>query len=165
MRFKDHPEFQPNLTPRQIFDRGAFGGTYFRPIYSSVNKKNYNNQHKKYKFLRTIPDNKLTKPFNEYDKNLNKYKVKVGMTLEEWEENSWIHPDHPYGWIQWYCEFYDGKRSKDDQRQIDRWLQLAGPNGRFRKSLINQIKKEKGSWDDFSISPKKDKPCYIGHSN
>ena len=37
--FKDHPEFKPNLTPRQIFKMGSFGGTYFRPIYSSVTKK------------------------------------------------------------------------------------------------------------------------------
>lgn len=155
MRFKEYPEFQPNLTPRQIFDRGAFGGTYFRPIYSSVNQKNYENEHTKYKFLRTIPENKLTKPFDEYDENLNKYKVRVGMTLEEWEEKSWIHPDHPYGWIQWYCDFYDGKRSEDDERQIKRWIRLAGPNGRIRKPLIDQIKKQKGSWNDFSISPKK----------
>ncbi len=37
--FKDHPEFIPNLTPRQIFKMGSFGGTYFRPIYSSITKK------------------------------------------------------------------------------------------------------------------------------
>ena len=37
--FKDFPDFKPNLTPRQIFTLGSFGGTYWRPIYSSITKK------------------------------------------------------------------------------------------------------------------------------
>ena len=46
--FSDNPEFTPNLTPREIFKLGSFGGTYWRPIYSKTNKKNYKNYHKKY---------------------------------------------------------------------------------------------------------------------
>ena len=38
---RDYPEFQPNLTPREIFTRGSFGGGYWRPINSGVLKKNY----------------------------------------------------------------------------------------------------------------------------
>ena len=30
--FKDYPGFTPNLTPRQIFEYGSFGGGYFRDI-------------------------------------------------------------------------------------------------------------------------------------
>jgi hypothetical protein len=90
--FKDHPEFKPNLTPRQIFKMGSFGGTYFRPIYSSITKKNYKNVHKKYpkEWFKNIPDSHLTKPYEEYDKNINKYKVKVGSTLKDWEKSGWI---------------------------------------------------------------------------
>ncbi len=57
--------------------------------------------------------------------------------------------------MQWYCEFYAGRRSKDDNRQIKRWLQLAGPNGRFRKWLVTQILKKgtKKDWNNHSISP------------
>ena len=40
--------FKPNLTPRKMFQLGAFGGTYWRPIYSSVTKKNYKDEHKKF---------------------------------------------------------------------------------------------------------------------
>ena len=43
--FKDYPDFQPNLTPRDIFELGSFGGTYWRPIYSSVTGQNYKNIH------------------------------------------------------------------------------------------------------------------------
>ena len=44
--FNDYPEFQPNLTPSDIFKLGSFGGTYWRPIYSSITKKKYENEHK-----------------------------------------------------------------------------------------------------------------------
>ena len=41
--FKDYPDFKPNLTPQEIFELGSFGGTYWRPIYSSITKKKYKN--------------------------------------------------------------------------------------------------------------------------
>ena len=44
-RFKDHPEFTPNLTPQQMFKKGSFGGTYWRPIKSSITGKKYKNKH------------------------------------------------------------------------------------------------------------------------
>lgn len=34
--FEDEPEFRPNLTPKEVLQGGSFGGTYFRPIRSSV---------------------------------------------------------------------------------------------------------------------------------
>jgi hypothetical protein len=153
--FADHPEFRPNLTPREIFEAGAFGGTYWRPIYSSVIDKDLKNQYKKFpaKWWSGIPKNWLTAPYDEYDIKINKYGVKVGSTLEYWEDHDWIDPGDPYGWVQWYCRFYEGRRCDDDERQIKRWLGVAGPNGRFRRNLIRQIR-EKGKWDDPAISPR-----------
>jgi hypothetical protein len=147
--------FKPNLTPRQIFIMGSFGGTYWRPIKSKFCKNILKNKHKKYTFLKNIPDKLMTKPFDQYDIKINKYKKKVGTTLELWENKGWIKESHPYGWVQWYCEYYSGKRSSDDKRQIDRWMKLAGPNGRFRKWLVTMIikKGDVNSWNDESISP------------
>lgn len=152
--FKDYPEFRPNLTPREMFQLGSFGGTYWRPIYSRVTKTKYSNIHKKYPktWWEGIPDEHLSSV--HYNKDINKYKVKVGTSLEFWEGKNWITKYNPYGWVHWYCDFYMGKRSPDDKRQIKRWSSLAGTNGRFRKFLITQIVKKKGEYNDFTISPK-----------
>ena len=129
-----------------------FGGTYWRPIYSDITKKNYKNKHKKYRWLKDIKDELLTD--DTYDIKKNKYKVKVGTTLEFWEDKGWITKHDPYGWVQWYCNFYNGRRCADDERQIKRWAGIAGKNGRFRKWLIRLIQKKKGRWNDETISPK-----------
>ena len=39
--FPDYPHFRPNLTPKEVLQKGSFGGTYFRPIYSRVTQQHY----------------------------------------------------------------------------------------------------------------------------
>ena len=154
--FKDYPLFRPNLSPREMFQLGSFGGTYWRPISSGVTGKKYKDQHHEFpkSWWEGIPDNYLVTEWDNYDTNINTYGVQVGTTLEFWEEKGWIDEQDPYGWVQWYCRFYDGRRSDDDERQIDRWLSLAGKKGRFKKWLVTQIIKKDGNYNDFSISPK-----------
>lgn len=36
LRFEDAPHFTPNMLPEEIMRLGSFGGTYFRPFWSSV---------------------------------------------------------------------------------------------------------------------------------
>ena len=96
----------------------------------------------------------LYKVFDEYDKSINKYGVKVGTTLKFWESKNWIKKIHPYGWVQWYCDFFMGKRSEDDERQIKRWKGVAGERGRFMRFLVTQILKKKKTWNDETVSPK-----------
>ena len=154
--FEDYPEFRPNLSPREIFQLGSFGGTYWRPIQSSVTNKNYKNMHKKYpaSWWKGIPENHLSRPFEDYDVKLNKYGVKVGTTLEFWEDKNWISEYNPYGWMHWYCDFFNGRRCPDDERQIKRWLNTAGPRSRFRRQLINMILNKDAKYNDYNISPK-----------
>ena len=154
-KFEDYPDFCPNLSPNEIFKLGSFGGTYWRPIHSSVINKDLKNIHLKYPkdWWKDIPDTHLTSEWGKYNKKINKYKVKVGTTLDFWENKKWITKYHPYGWIHWYCDFFIGKRCPDDERQIARWSGIAGPNGRFRKWLVTLILKKNGEYDDFSISP------------
>ena len=136
--FKDYPLFKPNITPLELFKSGIFGGTYFREIKSPITGKIYKNNYKKFNFLKNLNE-KLYKS-NFYDLTLNKYKVKSGMSYEYWCDKGWINEKYdPYGWIEWYCNFYYGRRTEDDERQINRWMNIAGENGRFRKQLINKI--------------------------
>lgn len=152
IKFDDYPDFTPNVSPRDMFLKGCFGGGYWRKIYSSIANKVIENDYKKYKDLENIPLNLLTNDI--YDKSINKYKVKTGTTLEFWEEKGWIKEPYYRGWVEWYINFYNGKRTYDDERQIKRWQNLAGNNGRFKKRLINLIKSKNSTYDDYSISPK-----------
>ena len=151
-----HESFKPNLTPKEVFAKGAFGGTYFRPIYSSITKKHYKSKDviKEYpkSWFKGIDIEKMVTS-SKYDKNVNKYGVKCGSDLKDWEKSGWMHKQDPYGWFQWYCRFYMGRRTDDDERQIKRWLALAGPKGRFKNRLINMIKNKGAKYDDESISP------------
>ena len=154
--FPDHPDFTPNVSPKDVFKKGAFGGTYFRTIESGVTGKTHesNDAIKEYpkSWWRGI-DIETMVTSDIYDKNINKYKVKCGTSLEDWESNGWIVEQDPYGWFQWYCRFYRGRRSEDDQRQIDRWKNLTGPKGRFRRRIVNMIKKKETTYDDYTVSP------------
>lgn len=150
--FPDHPNFKVNRTPKEVIEAGAWQGTYFRPIHSAVTGKDYKDVHHKYKFFNSIPEDKLSRPLSQADVTINKYGVKVGSTLEFWEDKGWIKEQNPYGWFQWYCDFYSGIRTEDDERQIKRWLAFTGPKGRFRKQLINLIYNKSGIWDDYTIS-------------
>lgn len=153
-RFPDHPEFRPNLSPRDIFKLGSFGGTYWRPIDSGVTKSSHRNAHHQLPsaWWAGIPEQHLTS--SVYDPAVNRYRVKVGSSLEDWEHRHWIVAADPYGWVQWYCRFFEGRRSPDDARQIKRWQGVAGASGRFRNWLIARIADQGGEWGDASISPK-----------
>lgn len=142
--FPDHKDFKPNLTPKEIFELGSFGGTYWRPIYSSITKRKYSGKHKEFNFLLKIPESLLTN--SECDIEKNKYKVKVGTSLKFWESKGWITKHDPYGWVQWYCRFYKGRRlPEEDERQIGRWKRIAGNKGRFKLWYMNLKRKKKDS--------------------
>jgi hypothetical protein len=135
--------FNPDYTPEQMFSMGIFGGTYFRPIYSGITKKNYKDQYKEYGFLENLPKRKVDN--GKFDTSLNKYNVKSGMSLKYWEEHDWIVSQDPYGHVQWYCRFYAGRRSKDDIRQIKRSLKVLIRFGQ-RKNPSNVVKQALLQW-------------------
>jgi len=151
--FKDHPEFRPNLKPAQVLKAGAFGGTYFRPIYSKITKHKHKNAWKEFpkSWFKDV-NIKTHISSSTCNKNINKYKAKSGTSLEYWESKKWIKKQDPYGWFQWYCRFYQGRRTVDDERQIKRWAGVASQNGRFRKRLVNLIGTKK-KLKDHTISP------------
>ena len=46
--------FSPNKSPIEMIKEGAFGGTYFRDVYSNTNKKWYKNSWKEFVHLENI---------------------------------------------------------------------------------------------------------------
>ena len=122
MDFKSK-DFKPNISPIDVIKKGAFGGTYFRNIYSNVNNKFYKNTWIEFKELKDIDKKYYCSDF--YDVNLNYCKVKVGTSLRFWENKGWINVIDPYVWFQWYFRYWKGRRSNDDKRQINRWKRIA----------------------------------------
>merc|ERR1712241_482434 len=152
--FKDEEEFRPNMTPKEVLQAGSFGGTYFRPIKSSVTGLKYN------KMWNELPQNwlegmniKRMISSTHYDEKVNTYKAKCGGSLEMWESSGWIDKIDPYGWFMWYCRFYLGRRSKDDERQIGRWKNCTGPKGRWKNNLIGKIARAGVAYNNNAISP------------
>ena len=111
-------DFGINKTPAEIIKQGAFGGTYFRDIYSCVNNKWYKNSWKEFGELKNIDKKYYCSDY--YDVSVNKYGVKCETSLRFWENKGWINPVDPHGWFQWYFRYYLGRKSKDNERQIKR---------------------------------------------
>lgn len=153
--FKDFPDFRPSLTPEEVLRAGAFGGGYFRSIRSSVTKKTYRDTvHEEFPeewFKGLDISNYITSAL--YRSSVNEYEAKSGNSLDHWEARGWMRPQDPYGWFQWYCRFFLGRRTLDDARQIGRWVSAIGEKGRWRTYLVGQCVKLKKAWDDPVASP------------
>ena len=98
--------FKPQLTPKKMLELGVFGGAYFGLDIKEYPKSWFINA-------------KISKNF---DVNLNRFKVKSGLSRKEWQEKGWIFKQDPLGWFQWYCRFSNGRRIPHiDEIQIKRW--------------------------------------------
>jgi len=98
--------FKPQLTPQKMLELGVFGGAYF-----GLKIKEYPKSW--------FAKSKITKNF---DVNLNRFKVKSGLSREHWLKKGWIFKEDPLGWFQWYCRFTMGRRiPRVDEIQIKRW--------------------------------------------
>ena len=77
-------DFCANKTPVEVIKEGAFGGTYFRDIYSSANQKWYRESWKEFDQLKDIDQKYYCS--NYHDVSVNKYGVKCGTSLRFWEK-------------------------------------------------------------------------------
>jgi hypothetical protein len=101
------PEFDPELTPRQMLALGIFGGKYMTDCRGEFPAS-------------WFAGARLSKAGR--DCSLNYFGVDASQPLSVWRSKGWIHPDDPRGWFQWYCRYYMGRRlPPEDRRQIARW--------------------------------------------
>ncbi|HMA41318.1 MAG TPA: hypothetical protein VKP10_14685, partial [Gemmatimonadales bacterium] len=101
-----HPDFRPELTPKQMLQLGVFGGKYMTDC-----RKEFPASW----FARA----KLC--HDRHDPTLNFFGVNASQPLSVWRKQGWISAEDPRGWFQWYCRYYMGRRCDDDARQIRRW--------------------------------------------
>ena len=66
--------FKPQLTPKNMFELGVFGGSYFGKKIKEFPKSWYQNA-------------KLSKKF---DVNKNRFRVAAGLSRKDWLEKGWI---------------------------------------------------------------------------
>ena len=136
--------FNPILTPKEMLEEGIFGGSYYG-VEKLEGDCDYN------KLFETYDGVDTSLYFGEkYRPKMNKFKVRSGMDYKYWSDMKWMHKDDPYGWFEWYSKYYNGRRHSDDDRQIRRWQDFCGLNGRWRLVIYRRIHNE-GKWD---VSPR-----------
>lgn len=137
-------EFKPELSPKQMLALGVFGGKYMTDC-----RKEFPESW----FLGA----KLSP--QKYDARLNFFKVRASQPLKEWRRRDWIDPQDPRGWFQWYCRYYFGRRSKDDERQIKRWKAIGRHIAQLKKHCekgdINCRKRQRQALLHWAIDSRK----------
>ncbi|HOJ34448.1 MAG TPA: hypothetical protein PKY35_14305 [Candidatus Hydrogenedentes bacterium] len=116
-----HPDFQPDLTPKQMLELGVFGGKYMTDCTEEFPDDWFENA-------------KLC--HERHDPNLNFFGVNASLPLYVWQQKGWIYPEDPRGWFQWYCRYYMGRRCPDDERQIKRWKAMRRHIGQIVSNCI-----------------------------
>lgn len=116
------PLFTPDLTPKQMLTLGVFGGKYM----TDCQKEFPHSWFDRAKLCST-----------HHDPSLNYFGVNASQSLDEWRKKGWIYHEDPRGWFQWYCRYYMGRRSVDDERQIRRWKAMK----RHVAQLVNGCQK------------------------
>ena len=75
-------DFGTNKTPVEVIKEDVFS-TYFRDIYSNVNRKGYKKLWKKFDQLKNIDQKYYCSEY--YNVSVHKYGVKCGISLRFWE--------------------------------------------------------------------------------
>ena len=101
-----HPDFKPELTPKEMLELGVFGGKYMTDCRNEFPVSWFRN-------AKLCPE--------RHDPKLNFFGVNASQPLSVWRKKGWIYDEDPRGWFQWYCRYYMGRRCPDDERQIGRW--------------------------------------------
>jgi hypothetical protein len=116
---KFHPEFRPQLSPKEMLELGVFGGKYMSDCTAEFPVDWF----EKARLCSEI-----------HDPELNLFGVNASQSLAEWRRKGWIYKEDPRGWFQWYCRYYMGRRCPDDDRQIKRWKSMRRHIGQITKN-------------------------------
>ena len=130
------PKFNPELTPRQMLERGVFEGKYCNDQILEFPKE---------WFLTALKNGRLSP--ERSNPKANFMGVRSRQKLGIWKRNGWIYGNDLRGWFEWYCRYYLGRRDPSvDKKQIGRHNGIK----RFIGALVKECKK-----GDMSCRPVK----------
>ena len=115
-----HPDFRPDLTPKEMLKLGVFGGKYLTDCRTEYPASWF-------KQAKLSPQ--------EADPKINYFGVLASQPLSVWQKKGWIYKDDPRGWFEWYCRYYLGRRiPEEDDRQIKRWRAIVRHVAQIKKN-------------------------------
>ena len=82
------PDFNPEITPKEMLELGVFGGRYMTDCRAEFPEDWFENA----KLCST-----------HHDSRLNCFGVNASQPLAIWRERGWIHTDDPRGW---FCKLH-----------------------------------------------------------
>lgn len=134
-------QFRPFYTPKQMLAMGVFEGKYLNST-----RHEYPDDWFVSAKLSDVPDERV-----------NFFGVKSRSPMSEWLANGWIHPQDPWGWFQWFCRYYSGRRTDDDHRQIKRWASFGARHGRqvflYGEGDINRRRRQRQALLQWAHDP------------
>ena len=116
------PDFEPDLSPKQMLELGVFGGKYMTDCKDEFPRSWFAK-------AKLCPE--------KHEPELNYFGINASQPLSVWKAKGWIYKEDPRGWFQWYCRYYMGRRIKaEDQRQIKRWKAIKRHVGQIKNNCL-----------------------------
>lgn len=114
-----HPDFKPELSPKEMLALGVFGGKYMTDCREEFPADWYEK-------AKLCPE--------RHDPKINFFEINASQPLSVWRKKGWIDERDPRGWFQWYCRYYFGRREPGyDEWQIKRWRAMRRHIGQLKK--------------------------------